>query len=163
MVGTTGMYRRFTKDTLEPVVQASRSWADVLRSFGKHQNGGSRKHLQRRVIELGISTDHFVTSAAGWAQGVEHPGKRSTPEEILRVHRDLKIPQPARRLRRALIATGVPYVCNECGCEPVWNGRTLVLQVDHMNADRFDARKENLRFMCPNCHSQTENWGRKAA
>lgn len=159
---TCHMYRRYTKEILEPAVLASTSWADVCRFFGKNQNGGSRKHLQLKVREMGISTAHFVTSAAGWSRGVEHLGKRATPEAILRIHKEeLKLPQPARLLRRALVAVGVPHVCVYCGCGSVWNGKRLVLQVDHINGDRFDARRENLRFLCPNCHSQTDNWGRR--
>jgi RNA polymerase subunit RPABC4/transcription elongation factor Spt4 len=38
----------------------------------------------------------------------------------------------------------------------------LSLELDHINGDNTDDRVENLRFLCPNCHSQTDNWrGRK--
>ncbi|MBS1722698.1 MAG: HNH endonuclease [Armatimonadetes bacterium] len=49
-------------------------------------------------------------------------------------------------------------VCELCGQEPVWNGATLTLQIDHVNGDRLDNRLENLRILCPNCHSQTETF-----
>ena len=42
---------------------------------------------------------------------------------------------------------------------PWWNGRPLVFQVDHRNGNSLDNRPGNARFMCPNCHSQTENFG----
>lgn len=51
--------------------------------------------------------------------------------------------------------------CSECGQLPEHNGKPLSLAVDHINGNGFDNRKENLRFLCPNCHSQTETFGGK--
>ncbi len=60
-----------------------------------------------------------------------------------------------------MVEAGIPYVCKLCGNPPEWCGRPLTLQIDHMNGDFLDNRRENLRFTCPNCHSQTDNWGSK--
>jgi 5-methylcytosine-specific restriction endonuclease McrA len=43
----------------------------------------------------------------------------------------------------------------------MWNNKKLVLQVDHINGINDDNRLENLRFLCPNCHSQTETFSKK--
>lgn len=54
----------------------------------------------------------------------------------------------------------VPYLCAECGLDPsCWNGRPLVLHLDHANGVKDDHRLNNLRWLCPNCHSQTETYG----
>ena len=42
-----------------------------------------------------------------------------------------------------------------------WNGEPLRLQVDHINGRKWDNRRDNVRFICPNCHTQTENFGSK--
>jgi Zn finger protein HypA/HybF involved in hydrogenase expression len=55
----------------------------------------------------------------------------------------------------------LPYICSICGMQPFWNGKILKLQMDHINGIRTDHRLENLRMVCPNCHSQTETFGSK--
>ena len=49
----------------------------------------------------------------------------------------------------------------ECGQGRIWNGIPLTLQIDHRNGNIKDNRIENLRLICPNCHTQTDNWGVK--
>lgn len=67
-----------------------------------------------------------------------------------------------RHLRQRVLRDGwLPYICSKCGNEGTWNGEPLTLQVDHINGISDDHRKENLRFLCPNCHTQTPTHGGK--
>lgn len=61
-----------------------------------------------------------------------------------------------------------PYKCEKCNIIDEWNGYPISLQLDHINGINNDNRIENLRFLCPNCHSQTpsfcgrgKNFGKK--
>lgn len=45
-----------------------------------------------------------------------------------------------------------------CGLGPTWNDRPLALQLDHIDGDATHNGLENLRILCPNCHSQTRTF-----
>ena len=61
-----------------------------------------------------------------------------------------------RRLIKEKILEEKCYICN---INNIWNNKKLVLQLDHINGNNKDNRLENLRMLCPNCHSQTETFG----
>jgi 5-methylcytosine-specific restriction endonuclease McrA len=48
-------------------------------------------------------------------------------------------------------------VCGECGCTS-HNGRPLMMELEHINRITNDSRIENLRSLCPNCHTQTDGY-----
>lgn len=136
-------------------VGASQSMAGVLRYFGLAQNGGSHAHLRRRINALGIDTSHF-TRRTTHRSGIST--RRRRPEEVLVLRERLSRRVPPELLRRSMSESGVPAECAECGIGPSWNGKPLTLQVDHHNGAYWDCRLENLRLLCPNCHSQTPTY-----
>jgi hypothetical protein len=71
---------------------------------------------------------------------------------------------PASRLtvKRRLLAERVKaHRCDGCGLDE-WRGRTVRLDLHHVNGDPRDHRLRNLRLLCPNCHSQTDNFAARA-
>jgi len=53
------------------------------------------------------------------------------------------------------------YKCLLCGQGEVWNSIRLVLQLDHIDGNNKNDVRENLRVLCPNCHTQTPTYVRK--
>lgn len=151
------MARKYTKELLEPLVKESYSLAEVIRKLGLKEAGGTYSHIGRVITRLGIDRSHFLGRGAN--QGVRHKGNlfigRSS-EEILVIRTD-GLREHGKALRKALINSGVEYVCESCGTGNQWNKKPLVLEVDHRNSNWSDNRKENLRFLCPNCHSQEDS------
>ena len=66
------------------------------------------------------------------------------------------------KLKDRLIKEGFKQnICEICGQKPFHNGKELVLQLHHINGNHQDNRLENLQILCPNCHSQTDNYARR--
>lgn len=148
---------RYTKDLLEPLVKSSFTMVELLNKLGlKSHSGAANSHIKKRIIHFGIDTSHF--RGMSWAKGLEST-KRKEPDAIL-VNSESDRRTPTSQLRRALLQSGIPNCCSECHVGSVWNGKSLVLQVDHKDGNWKNNSIKNLRFLCPNCHSQTDSFSR---
>ena len=67
-------------------------------------------------------------------------------------------PNIFRDVARRFLAERRGYACEVCGIGD-WNGKSLTLHVDHINGDPSNNMPDNLRLICPNCHSQTKFLG----
>jgi len=147
-----GRFRKYTKEMLEDAVEHSTSVMGVLRYLGLTQAGGTHAHISRMIKKFGIDTSHFVRFQNG-----SHK-VRLKPEQILvRISRGANRTKP-HLLRRALLEIGRPYRCELCSNDGTWMGHSLMLDVDHIDGDFHNNLADNLRFLCPNCHSQTQNF-----
>lgn len=139
-------------EEFKQIVQESNSYSDCLRALGLGTRGGSSTDtLKRRIKELECSIEHFGEKDIS-------PNAKYTLEEILVENSSYA---GISRLKLRLVNENkLEYKCAICGIDE-WLGKPLSLQLDHINGINNDHRLENLRFLCPNCHSQTDTYAGK--
>ncbi|MFD3717411.1 HNH endonuclease signature motif containing protein [Streptomyces sp. NPDC058674] len=148
---------KWTRAVLAEAVAASTSLCEVLRRLGLDVVGGHHSHIGRRVKAFGIDTSHFRTPER--TERMRDNRRRRSAGEILREDRSTTtVRVDNTRLRRALLETGREECCAMCGLAAVWQGEPLPLEIDHVDGNWRDNRAENLRFLCPNCHSTTDTY-----
>lgn len=143
--------RMYTKQEIEKAVAESFSVAEVLRMLGIKPAGGSHSHMKRRIDRLGLNTSHFTGQRGNKGKT---PVNRKTADDILILREEKDHRNRTAQLTRALHEIERPYECERCQNPGEWNGHPLTLQIDHANGQCWDDRRENLRWLCPNCHSQ---------
>lgn len=115
------------------------------------QFGKPRSEETKRKIALALTKPENLNKVK------KQPNLKKTNEEVfvrdsLYSHTHLK--------KRVLNDKLLTYECQVCKLGPIWNDQPLVLHLDHINGDSLDHRLENLRFLCPNCHTQQETYSR---
>lgn len=142
---------RIDLQILKQMVKESNSMSDLLRKFNLNHNGGNHRTLKKRLEKEGINFDHIKL---GKYTRPKH--KKYLLEEIL-IENSLY--KSGHSLKNRLIEAKILInKCYDCGINPFWNGKQLVLQIEHINGNNRDHRKENLKLLCPNCHSQTDTY-----
>lgn len=137
----------FTKEELEQIVQESNSYREVITKLGYATTGGNtHQTVKKRLEKYDISTEHF---SIGGSKGTTRTEENVFCENSTATQATLR--------RWFIKGKYVPYQCDYCGISE-WQGKELVLQLDHINGDNHDNRLENLHWLCPNCHSQTDTF-----
>lgn len=144
-------YKTIDIKTLRDIVENSDTFAEVMRKLGYTANrGNSIKGLKKHLDENGIDYSKFSKNNI-----LAHSHPKNDLSEIL--VEDSKYTNMTRLKDRILRAGLLKYECYICNINE-WNGKPITLQLDHINGNNRDNRIENLRLLCPNCHSQTETF-----
>ena len=153
--------KKLNLDEVRTVVLETLSAAEACRRLGMSTAGSAtrfRKFLDHNQI------DHSHWTGQLWSKGktsLEDKRIKSTGntyEDVFCINSSANATYVKSLIIRKEL---LPYKCSVCNMNPIWNGKGLKLQMDHINGNKKDQRLENLRMICPNCHSQTETFGSK--
>ena len=133
------------------IVNNSISYSECLRKLGLETKGGSSTDvLKQRIEELHCDITHFHGNCG------KKLIKKLIPLEDILIENSTYLATSS--LKNRLIKSNLlEYKCYNCGLQD-WMGKPISLQLDHINGINNDNRLENLRLLCPNCHSQTNTF-----
>lgn len=143
-----------TDEQFVNLIKNSANIAEVLFKLGYTVKGNSWGYSQvkQRMTDLNLSSANFKGKNAYYETNKE---REISPDKLFRIN----CKHTRTVLRRNIIRNNLlPYKCAICGISK-WNNKTLSLELDHINGMNNDNRLENLKFLCPNCHSQTTTYG----
>lgn len=147
----TSLVWSLAKEEFAALVRNSTSYKQVLAHFGLQNKGSNFKTLRRRLLEEEVDFSHF-RSCGEYLKAFQ----TAIPLELILVENS---DYNRGHLKRRLLETNsLKNECSACGQNSTWNNQPLVLTLDHINGISNDNRLENLRMLCPNCHSQTSSF-----
>lgn len=132
------------------------SVSEIIRSFGYHCNGNHFRTVKRYADEYGI----LLPKVDG---NTKLASARAKTYRSLDDYLSGRFPIQTTKLKSKLYAAKIKAPsCEVCGQGEVWNGLPLTLHLDHIDGNRANNALDNLRILCPHCHSQTNTFaGRK--
>jgi len=140
---------KWKKDNLFKVVAESKSKRQVLSKLGLVEAGGNYDQLKKYLQLHQIDTSHFTGYA--WNKGLRGRYMPTIPLSTILVKGSSF--QSFKLKKRLFIENIKSQKCEDCGWAKMSNDGRIPLELDHINGDKYDNRIENLRVLCPNCHS----------
>lgn len=147
------MSRLYTKDDVVSAFKHANCWSDVFRSLGLSVCGHNKTGIIAFSDRHGIDVPVFTKEQLGATYQRNKQHQRLTHDETYCINST----HPRQSLRSRVLKDGVidEYRCSECNNTGTYNNKPLSLELDHINGVSDDNRLVNLRWLCPNCHSQT--------
>lgn len=147
------MKRKYSDDALLKEFTLSNSLSQLATRLGLAQAGGSLRYLKRNCERLGL--DWKSKRNQGWANGKSvGSGGKEFPADLLFCKDSKYLGSSVRIKQRARELGYIEDFCEICGQVPFWNGKHMVLILDHIDGDRRNNSPENLRSICANCDIQ---------
>lgn len=129
----------------------------------------SREEINRKVSNALAGKPSLSKGKSSSLKGRKRPievveeAVRRRSEKRLQRNASLPFEALSLKARRERILEEQAGVCAICSIKPTWNSLPLVFHLDHIKGRQFGHQRENLRMICPNCHSQTETYTSKNA
>ena len=148
--------RKYSREEFTEAWLSSSSIAQVAKKLGCNTTGGGYISLKMAALELSLDNSHMT--GQGWNIGWQSNPARKRVIPLVDILVENSTYTTIWRLKRRLLRESIlKNECYLCGLTE-WNGKPITLQLDHINGVHLDHRIQNLRLLCPNCHSQTETF-----
>lgn len=148
-------YTKYSKEIIEEAVKNNFTLSDVMRSLNLKPRGSNFSRFKKMIVHFQIDTTHFKQPGS---PGSVHTIKTFTEEILILNGKGWN----SNSIKKKLFEFNLmKNECSLCGSLPVWNGQPLTLQLDHIDGNHRNNELNNLRILCPNCHSQTDNYSAK--
>lgn len=153
---------KISDEDFEEIVNSSKSYADILRKCNVSYVGGNLQSIKNRISDLKLDSSHIPIGMNSNKNRTFSVYQLTLEDALQKVF--VENSKSNRQYVKKLIKRFdlFPYKC-KCGNKGLWNGKPLVLQLEHKNGINNDYRVENLCYLCPNCHSQTTTFSGKNA
>jgi len=150
------MIKKYSFDELVAFAKDSVSQPDMMLKMGIIPRGRNYTLFRQNLISQNIDISHWK------GRPKLKPPKIHTKESVLLELLVEDSTCSSDRLKSYLFRFDmIKNECSLCNQKPIWNNKKLVLQLDHINGNFRDNRLQNLRILCPNCHTQTDTFCRK--
>lgn len=147
------------------IVKDSSTYMDVLSHFGLINKGQNFVTLKRRIVEDSVDDSHILKGKEGSVAALRRINKKQilSKEEALKTFFQKNSKWVNRRTLKRYIKrySLIPYQCSLCSIVDTWNGSPIAIQLDHEDGNDTNNDLSNLRWLCPNCHSQTSTFAGK--
>lgn len=144
----------YTLEQFTEAVKTSYSKAGVLKQLNLDVSGGNYKTVDNLVKKFKLDTSHWTGQGHLRGKKCEWAKSNYETKDLLTENNTFQ----TFKLKQRLLKEGIiQNKCSECGVSD-WNGKALNMHLDHINGINNDHRLENLRMLCPNCHSQTDTY-----
>jgi hypothetical protein len=141
------VYSAYTKEELTMIIGCCKNITDMLDTL--RLNRFYYRYIKKFIEDNNINVSHFTKDTT------RNGNRKSIESQLVKKSNYLN----STRVKEYLLKNKlIVNECALCKLQPLWNGKQLTLQLDHINGDHYDNRVENLRLICPNCHSQTDTY-----
>lgn len=150
---------QFTPSELQQLLDESNGYSDVLKKVGMNPKGNNPQTLKKIIEEYNLDITKMNNNRKELFRKAAYETHKKTTIPISEIIIDNKHPNYSsfKLLKRLVEEKYKQYKCEICGINE-WMGKSLSLQLHHLDGNRTNNLLENLIILCPNCHSQTDNF-----